>query len=430
MSFPQLNCWDFAFSPESPMSSGEAIAEYRPGGFHPITIGMIICSAKSRYRVIQKLGFGAYNTVWLVEDLDQRGCKALRVSKAAFSSEGEEDVLNRIVSESASPSPHFPVIFDQFIINGPNGSHKAIVSEILAPVWDALPSLLHVATIPGSLDCASSDLPADSQTQGSISTRKSIVRSLVEAVADLYARGIVHGDLHFSNVGLPIPALTDGRDKEYIRVCPEVTVVLPVNPAISNFAAHFPPYIVQRWDFYNYIKAIGGDQVSPVVKLFDFGSAHCVERPHRNSGFMYQIIPPEWYIQGTDIVEAPTAAFDTWALGLMIFCLVTGGMYPYSAVEGSSSFVPMARLSGRIPDSWKKIYTWTSDPRLASDVSEETCAQTWAGFRQYFRPNCASDADMEALISLLRRILVLDPAERPSAADILQDAWLAADVES
>ncbi|KZV61913.1 kinase-like protein [Peniophora sp. CONT] len=424
MSFPQLNHWDFAFTPESPMSSGEAIAEYQPGGFHPITIGMIICSAKARYRVIQKLGYGAHSTVWLVEDLNRRGCGALRVSKAGFSSQGEEDVSNRIFHGSEAPlSPHFPIVFDQFIINGPNGSHKAMVSEVLAPVWDALPSLPPVATIPGSPRCAASSAP------GSMSTRKSLVLSLVEAVSDLHARGIVHGDLHFGNIGLSLPALTDGRDKEYIRVCPEVTVVLPVDPAIAKFAAHFPPYIVERWDFYNYIRVVGGDQVSPIVKVFDFGSARCVEKPHPNSGFLYQIIPPEWYIQGTDVIETPNAACDIWALGLLIFCLMTGGMYPYSAIEGSASFVPMARLSGRIPDSWKKIHTWTSDPRLALDICEETCEETWAGYRQYLRPNCASDVDMEALISLLRRIFVLDPAERPSATDILQDAWFAVDIK-
>ncbi|VDB86850.1 unnamed protein product [Peniophora sp. CBMAI 1063] len=83
----------------------------------------------------------------------------------------------------------------------------------------------------------------------------------------------------------------------------------------------------------------------------------------------------------------------------------------------------MARLSGRIPEVWKRIHEWANDPRLVNDVSPDTCAQTWDQYRQYFRPNCVSDADMEMLISLLQRILVLDPDERPSAAEILEDAW-------
>ena len=195
------------------------------------------------------------------EDLNRRGCSALRVSKASFSSpsDSEEEVLDRIVA--APLSSHFPTVFERFTIQGPNGAHRALVSEVLAPIWDALPFLPAIS----ALDIASTN----SQT---VSTRKALAHSLIEGVRDLHAKGIVHGDLHFGNVGLSMPALTDGRDKEYIRVCPEVTVVLPRDPAIADFAAHFPPYVAECWSFYNYIQAIGGDQVLPVIKIFDFGS--------------------------------------------------------------------------------------------------------------------------------------------------------------
>lgn len=67
-----------------------------------------------------------------------------------------------------------------------------------------------------------------------VSIRKAIACSLVEAVRDMHAEGIVHGDLHHGNdVGLSLPALTEGRDEEYIRVSPEVSTVLPVDPAVS-----------------------------------------------------------------------------------------------------------------------------------------------------------------------------------------------------
>ncbi|VDB86851.1 unnamed protein product [Peniophora sp. CBMAI 1063] len=159
--------------------------------------------------------------------------------------------------------------------------------------------------------------PAATQARRSPMMRKYIAHSLVEAVVDLHSKGIVHGDLHAGNVGLAIPALTDRHDKEYIRVCPDVTVVLPVQPAHAALSAHFPPYITHGWNFYNYIQAIGGKQVSPVVKIFDFGSAHLTNKPHPNSGFMYQIVPPECYIKGPGALETPNIASDIWALGLM-----------------------------------------------------------------------------------------------------------------
>jgi serine/threonine-protein kinase SRPK3 len=40
--------------------------EYRPGGFHPVYIGDVYAE---KYKVLNKLGYGAYSTVWLVKDL-------------------------------------------------------------------------------------------------------------------------------------------------------------------------------------------------------------------------------------------------------------------------------------------------------------------------------------------------------------------------
>lgn len=39
---------------------------YRPGGFHPVYIGDIY---NDRYKVLNKIGYGVYSTVWLVQDL-------------------------------------------------------------------------------------------------------------------------------------------------------------------------------------------------------------------------------------------------------------------------------------------------------------------------------------------------------------------------
>lgn len=40
--------------------------DYRPGGFHSVHPGDIY---NATYKVIHKLGFGSYSTVWLAEDL-------------------------------------------------------------------------------------------------------------------------------------------------------------------------------------------------------------------------------------------------------------------------------------------------------------------------------------------------------------------------
>lgn len=45
----------------------EGTQVYRPEGFHPVYIGDVF---KDRYKVLNKIGYGVYSTVWLVRDLE------------------------------------------------------------------------------------------------------------------------------------------------------------------------------------------------------------------------------------------------------------------------------------------------------------------------------------------------------------------------
>ena len=45
----------------------EPLQRYRAGGYHPVHIGDLFDGG--RYRVENKLGWGAYGTVWLAKDL-------------------------------------------------------------------------------------------------------------------------------------------------------------------------------------------------------------------------------------------------------------------------------------------------------------------------------------------------------------------------
>ena len=43
----------------------ESFDRYRPGGYHPVRIGDLF---NDRYKVVRKLGYGQYSTVWLARD--------------------------------------------------------------------------------------------------------------------------------------------------------------------------------------------------------------------------------------------------------------------------------------------------------------------------------------------------------------------------
>lgn len=44
----------------------EPLHRYRQGGYHPVTLGE--CLKSGRYKVLHKLGWGGYSTVWVARD--------------------------------------------------------------------------------------------------------------------------------------------------------------------------------------------------------------------------------------------------------------------------------------------------------------------------------------------------------------------------
>ncbi|EAQ84060.1 predicted protein [Chaetomium globosum CBS 148.51] len=47
-----------------PRDIEEGRDEYRPGGFHPVYIGDVYAD---KYQVLNKIGYGVYSAVWLVQ---------------------------------------------------------------------------------------------------------------------------------------------------------------------------------------------------------------------------------------------------------------------------------------------------------------------------------------------------------------------------
>ena len=80
----------------------------------------------------------------------------------------------------------------------------------------------------------------------------------------------------------------------------------------------------------------------------------------------------------------------------------------------------MAGMSTSLPDpAWKTWWDSAPRPPLSPDA-------WWAERERRVRAGWTDDEDADALLDLLRRILVLEPTARPSAAEIAQDRWLAA----
>lgn len=155
----------------------ERVRLYSKGGFHPIHINDVL---HNHYRIANKLGYGAYTTVWLVEDLHSGKYASLKVLTAESSEKNSEAAIlhhlnQKRLSNGYSIGQEFLVEFlDDFEIEGPNGIHQCIVTEVLGP---------SLATVDESYD----------EGQLPIPIAKKFAAQLMRGIAYLHGCGVVHG---------------------------------------------------------------------------------------------------------------------------------------------------------------------------------------------------------------------------------------------
>ncbi|CAD6575108.1 MAG: hypothetical protein CYPHOPRED_005573 [Cyphobasidiales sp. Tagirdzhanova-0007] len=165
--------------------------EYRPGGFHPVTLGDIF--KDGRYRIIRKLGYGSYSTVWLVRDALQSRYAALKIMMAKDSDvKTELDILGHLSAraEGDADSYHLTTLFDTFMCQGPNGSHRCLVFE---PMGSTVASMAE--RLPENIP-QRYGVPA----RYPISMARRILLHTLRGLAFLHKNGITHGDLQPGNI--------------------------------------------------------------------------------------------------------------------------------------------------------------------------------------------------------------------------------------
>lgn len=110
----------------------EDLEGYHGGGYHPINLEDEI--SHCRYRIVHKLGFGSYSTVWLARDQQEKRYVALKIIVAEasrFSSKSR--ILSHLYRSSIGRfhpgRASVPFILDEFFLEGPNGRHLCLVGE-------------------------------------------------------------------------------------------------------------------------------------------------------------------------------------------------------------------------------------------------------------------------------------------------------------
>ncbi|ODV92087.1 hypothetical protein CANCADRAFT_22954 [Tortispora caseinolytica NRRL Y-17796] len=139
---------------EPPIDEGdeEHLADYCPGGYHPVTIGETY--KDGRYVIVRKLGWGHFSTVWLAKDTLENKHVAMKVVRSA--SHYTETALDeiRLLRKVNSANPGHPgrnfvvSLLDSFQHTGPNGVHICMVMEVLGENLLGLIRRFHHSGVP------------------------------------------------------------------------------------------------------------------------------------------------------------------------------------------------------------------------------------------------------------------------------------------
>ena len=153
----------------------ENLEMYSPGGYHPVQLGDEF--SQGRYRVIHKLGYGSFSTVWLARDHIEDRYVSLKIITAAASKLNLEAKIRHRLRQGNVDHPGQSFILsllDEFSIDGPNGRHRCTVSEVVGTNIADAKEMYESEMLP-------------------LETARKITAQITSGVAYIHSCGIVHG---------------------------------------------------------------------------------------------------------------------------------------------------------------------------------------------------------------------------------------------
>ncbi|KAI9724761.1 MAG: hypothetical protein M1812_000036 [Candelaria pacifica] len=373
-----LEEWDFNFfDPDA-----EAMQNYEPGGYHPTHFGDLLNNG--RYRIIHKLGFGSFSTVWLARDTTVEKAKyvALKIITAELKGQSSElRVLQHLATQPHSDPglSHLLGLSDHFEVEGPNGLHDVLVLEVVGPSLKDVHPLLTLGLI------------------------KTMVFQVISAVSCLHKSGIAHGDLYPGNVAVQMTDLNEiAEDKiltQYLGY-PAMTPVLTKD--LKRMNGSLPKYVVRPSSFETYVtNQSARNEFHWSARLIEFGE-----------GKYYR------HLRALD-------HFLTFFM--VIFELVFSRPLFTSSDDEEFLIYEMMGIAGPLPTSWSPY--WDSMEKLdenGSPLNENdkswrtSLADTVKGTQ--FPGDLAGfdEKDKSELADLLSQLLVFEPENRKAAEELLK----------
>ena len=276
----------------------EKVEYYRPDGFHPVKLG----DELNQYKIVHKLGYGGFATVWLAWDLKEERYVALKIVLAQASQNVEEidikalsHIKDRVSKGSLAPYIDFPV--NHFWFEGPNGRHICVVSKFYGP------SIASLMGLSGEYRLGFDD-------------SRRMALQLTQSMAMLHSDevGIAHGDFTTSNILLELENMDSWSiEKLYEELGePSKEPVFAYNRGPLSPSA--PEHLYEKADLTRLIKYRTGN-----LKIVDFGESFFLNDVPEGLGTPARFCSPELMLE-----KKCSKASDVWALACTIYEMRSG----------------------------------------------------------------------------------------------------------
>ncbi|WEW55519.1 hypothetical protein PRK78_000950 [Emydomyces testavorans] len=395
-----------------PEADVEDLEGYRPGGYHPTLIGDTFCSG--RYTIVHKLGFGGYSTIWLAHDQQLQRYVSLKILVAEASKTSNEGEILHILTKDDSKRQFIPILLDEFSFDGPNGHHQCLVQE---------PAGCSIAK--SKENSTNFMFPRDAA--------RSIAAQLIMGLNYLHANDVCHGDLHMHNFLLRVPGFdnlsTTELYKHHGKPYEVPTRRLDGKPSIP----HGPPHVI-----YSMIWNMPANKmIDPEIIIMDYGTSFIVSKtpsPTLHTPALYS--PPEDFFN-----EHITTAADVWTLGVVLYDVMgERPLFETFAWDPDDIIAEMVNTLGQLPTRWWESWTkrskfsnpdarsWiTNFQRTGPPVFRRLHQRMWDMGRGETPETCEWDVtggEFKALEDMLRAMMIFEPAERPTAAQLMVSEYM------
>ncbi|KAI5807230.1 kinase-like domain-containing protein [Pyronema omphalodes] len=429
----------------------ELSSNYKPGHYHPIHFGDLF--KDGRYKVLRKLGYGSFATVWLAHDNEKHRYVALKVIVSKDSHKTSElSILNQITSlASTSSHPgrhHVTILLDNFFHVGPNGRHLCLVFEIMGS---------SAASMARELSCNQTpERKYESPKKYPLPTVKRLLRHTLLGLEFLHENGIVHGDLNPGNLLFSLhksgSRIANGflrwfKSKRKPSEFNKPNKLRKINENDeASLAGTVPKYLAAPQSLAKFV-----DSKDFTVKISDFGGAFHISTPPTEKAITPSYLcPPEMILPSTagtsstsleqtstSIHPLPTPKADIWAIGCLIYEFLTGTSL-FDLSQGTTperlldlQLVLMEEIIGSMPEEmWR---TWGRGERYfeVDEVREEDQGLGIAGdqflsLEERFEIHRSAELTIEEsdqTLKVMRWILCYEVDKRPTARELLECEW-------